>query len=149
MVELYKDKNMENQNLSEEEEMGKLENPDISCVENQICELNPGPQCTRYLVKTWLTQMKKDERCGKILEKRSNHLKYSIKSKSLDLFDRPSRKLHLTRFRSLSTMSSIPENSSCSSWMQGVRKEDDMVVGHRSPVSIDNGYRPTSGSGMK
>ena len=41
----------------------------------------------------------------------ANHLKFAIKSKSLDVFDRPNRKLHLTRFMSLFTMSSIPEDS--------------------------------------
>ena len=71
----------------------------------------------------------------------ANHLKYAIKSKSLDVFDRPNRKLHLTRFMSLSTMSSIPEDSCSSTWAHSILTEDDMVISHRSPVSIHNGYR--------
>jgi hypothetical protein len=110
--------------------------------ENPMYQLLPDLKGIRNKVKPILKQTE-SEKCDKIVPKHSNHLKYAIKSKSLDLFDRPSRKLHLTRFRSLSTMSSIPEDSCCSSWVQSVHKEDDMVVSHRSPVSIDNGYRPT------
>ena len=79
----------------------------------------------------------------KTLSHHSNHLKHTMKSKSLDLFDRPSKRLHLARFMSLSNMSSIPEDSCCPSSMQPVFNDDDMKVNHRSPVSIENGYRPS------
>ena len=78
----------------------------------------------------------------------ANHLKFAIKSKSLDVFDRPSRKLHLTRLMSLSTMTSIPEDSSSSTWAHPILTEDDMVISHRSPVSIHNGYRAASKTGQ-
>merc|ERR1711872_618835 len=64
-----------------------------------------------------------------------------IKSKSLDLFDRPKRKRHLPRFLSLSLMTSIPEDSCCSTWAPVSPQDDDMVVRHRTPVSFCNGYR--------
>ena len=78
----------------------------------------------------------------------ANHLKYAIKSKSLDVFDRPSRKLHLSRLMSLSTMISIPENSCSPTLAHHILTEDDMVISHRSPVSIINGYRAASKKGQ-
>ena len=78
----------------------------------------------------------------------ANHLKFAIKSKSLDVFDRPSRKLHLTRLMSLSTMSSIPEDSCSSTWAHPILTEEDLVISHRSPVSIINGYRAASKKGQ-
>ena len=78
----------------------------------------------------------------------ANHLKFAIKSNSLDVFDRPNRKLHLTRFMSLSTMSSIPEDSCSSTWAHSILTEDDMVISHRSPVSIHNGYRAACKTGQ-
>ena len=78
----------------------------------------------------------------------ANHLKFAIKSKSLDVFDRPNRKLHLTRFMSLSTMSSIPEDSCSFTRAQCILSEDDMAISYRSPVSIDNGYRAACKTGQ-
>ena len=77
----------------------------------------------------------------------SNHLKHTMKSKSLDLFDRPSNRLHLKRFMSLSNMFSIPEDSCFPSSMHPFYTDDDMKVNHRSPVSIENGYRPSASIG--
>jgi hypothetical protein len=78
----------------------------------------------------------------------ANHLKFAIKSKSLDVFDRPIRKLQLARLMSLSTMISIPENSCSSTWGPPILTEDDMVISHRSPVSIHNGYRAACKTGQ-
>jgi len=69
------------------------------------------------------------------------------KSKSLDLFDRPPQgktSLGLPRHRSMVAMpmmASIPEDSS---YRDRVGEEEP--VAYRSPVSLDNGYRPTTGS---
>ena len=73
------------------------------------------------------------------------------KSKSLDIFDRPGSlattqsmstpsisRRQLSRVKSLA---SIPENSVEQAQVHSLI-EDDLVVRHRSPVSIDNGYKP-------
>jgi hypothetical protein len=78
----------------------------------------------------------------------ANQLKFAIKSKSVDVFYRPSRKLHLSRLMSLSTMISIPENSCSSTLAHPILTEDDMVISHRSPVSIHNGYRAACKTGQ-
>lgn len=68
------------------------------------------------------------------------------KSKSLDLFDRPPARnkasIGLPRHRSMAAMpmmASIPEDSSFRDWVG-----EEEQVAHRSPVSLDNGYRPTA-----
>jgi len=73
--------------------------------------------------------------------------KVASKSKSLDLFDRPPQSktsIGLPRHRSMAAMpmmASIPEDSSFRDWVG-----EEEQVAHRSPVSLDNGYRPTTGS---
>ena len=100
------------------------------------------PKCK--MLPTCATQSAvKQAASDKTILQHSNHLKHANKSKSLDMFDRPTTRLHLARFISLSNMSSIPEDS-C---MQPVYNHDDMKVNHRSPVSIENGYRPSASIG--
>ena len=100
------------------------------------------PKCK--MLPTLATQSAvKQPASDKTLLQHSNHLKHAKKSKSLDMFDRPTTRLHLARFISLSNMSTIPEDS-C---MQPVYNHDDMKVNHRSPVSIENGYRPSPSIG--
>ena len=77
-------------------------------------------------------------KCKSVSMKQTNQL--SVKSLSLDLHDQPCQKKHLKRVKSMSTMSSIPENSSC---IYPGYKEDNMPT-LRTPVSIDNGYRPAT-----
>jgi len=62
----------------------------------------------------------------------------TMKSLSLDLHDQPSHKKYLKRVASMSTMRSIPEHGSC---LYQTNQEDNMPS-LRTPVSIDNGYKP-------
>ena len=61
----------------------------------------------------------------------------TMKSLSLDLHDQPCNKKYLKRVASMSTMRSIPEHGS----LYPAYQEDNMPA-LRTPVSIDNGYRP-------
>jgi len=96
-----------------------------------------------------LLALKMEERAAKRIGSQAAHLRRRVasKSKSLDLFDRPPRSkttIGLPRHRSMAAMpmmASIPEDSSYRDWVG-----DEEPVAYRSPVSLDNGYRPTEGS---
>ena len=119
--------------------MGKTVQPAQSLeLDNQVAVNSTN--CTKH--NTPSVQEFDSNNRSQLVLKQSNHLKHAIKSKSLDLFDRPSHKKHLTRVKSLTTMSSIPEDFPSS--IYPAYNEEDMPVTYRSPVSIDNGYRPAA-----
>ena len=98
---------------------------------------------------------------NRLKQRRTDAFKHGVKSKSLDIFDRPSSdncvtnsKRQITRVRSLA---SIPEHSVQVSKLFKRKTfiqveyfkseisenvtEDDLVIQHRSPVTFANGYR--------